>query len=373
MKRILINDLGFLKGNNKVPIISKVKYWQAQGYSIAFLCTKDAMEHYSIFLKNIQYFTISKASNPTNRLVLIFEFLRRNIYGFFIIKKEITKFDVFYSLSAVLDLLLIPYYFKLRGSKFKWCVVFDNTVSFKRPGDALIGLLAYTFFEFSLFFLKKADYIYTVTEDLKDYLKGRGFEYKKLVVTGNAVEVDLIKTSFPDPSLKIDALFIGRINETKGIYDLLEVLVLVKNVYPDFVLALMGRGDENSESKFKKKVWELGLQKNITLLGFKYGEEKFQYIKSSRMFLFLSPSESYGVALLEAVCSGLPALVYKMEIYKKLYKNDEVFMFEKGDYLAIAEKVINIMNTKSFKNKAGEALVEKYNWESLACLEMETF
>jgi len=374
MKKILVIDTGFLIGNNRTPVISKIKHWQSKSAKVSVLTTKEAEINYRKFLNNVSYISIGHSKNPGNRIVLIVEFLHRNLRAFLKIKQISSKqFSTIYSLSAVLDLLIIPYALKLLGYKFTWAVVFDNTVSFNGPGNKFVRYLAYAFYRISLVLLRKADVIFVITKELKSELARIGFNDKKLVITGNAVEDDLIRNIKRPSNPQIDCLFIGRINETKGIYDLLEVTKIITEHKPDFSLHMMGRGDRSSETRFKNILKKTSLDKNINLIGFKSGIEKFKIIKSSKCFLFLSPSESFGVAVLEAVCCGLPTLVYDLDVYKKLYKNREVMMFKPGEYQQIAKKILNIMAHKKYTNPSGEKLLPKYSWNRIAQIELNKF
>lgn len=373
MQKILINDIGYILGNNRTPIISKIKYWQKDNCKITIFCTKEARINYEKHLSNVSYITIPYASNAFNRIVLIFEYAKRNIIALFYVNKVKDKFDVVYSISAVLDLLLFPFILKCFDKKFRWCVVFDNTVLFNGEGNRLIRLLAWGFFKISLILLKKTDSIFAVSEDLKQYLLKRNFNHRNVFVTGNAVEVDLIKRAQKNVSYNIDALFIGRVNETKGIYDLIKVLQIVREKYPNFQLAIMGRGDESAEKKFKNEIIKKNLDENVQFLGYKYGLEKFSIIKSSKLFLFLSPSESYGVALLEAVCCGLKAFAYDLPAYKEIYKNNEILTFKKGDFRSVASAIIKTFDKKDFGNPRSKLFLNRYSWDRIAKIEFDNF
>ena len=156
---------------------------------------------------------------------------------------------------------------------------------------------------------------------------------------------------------------------------MLKVLTLVKQKYPNFRLAIMGQGDETTEEQFKNKIKEMGLENNIQFLGYITGQKKFNIIKSAKVFWFLSvsQSESFGVALLEAVCSGRLAIAYDLEQFKRIYQNDEVFIFPKGDYQSVAKKTIEIFDQQKFGNERGQLLLEKYgNWDKIAEIEYNT-
>lgn len=208
-------------------------------------------------------------------------------------------------------------------------------------------------------------------QNLQKFMLGNGFKKEQIVLTSNGIENDLIMSARRDDRYKIDALFTGRINETKGIYDMLKVLKIVTREYPDFRLAIMGNGDKITEKNFKNEIKTAGLENNVQFLGYITGQEKFNIIKSSGCFWFLSLSkhESFGIALMEAVCSGIPAFCYNLDPFKKLYKNNEVFMFRKHDYRSVAQGVIDMFKDESFKNRKGELLLGKYSWDNIADIE----
>ncbi len=282
------------------------------------------------------------------------------------IKKD--KYDVIYSPAAVLDLTLFPYLYKLFHKNIKWAVVFDNIVPMRDPGNKIIRFLAWLFFRMSLAMARKADAIFVISEDLRDYLLKKYFSPEKIVLSANGIDNELIEKARPDEKYKIDAVFMGRINETKGIYDMLKVLDIVRRKYPDFQLAFMGEGDETTKKRFRKKINEMGLENNVRFWGFRTGVEKFNILKSAKCFWFLSvsESESFGVSLLEAVCCGLPAFAHNLPQLMKIYRNGEVDFSPKGSYKLVAQKIIRLFERGDFANEKGKMLLNKYSWEKVA-------
>jgi glycosyltransferase involved in cell wall biosynthesis len=379
MKKVLINFVTIYREGFMVLWLLKLRKLQELGLDLyingAFFVKRIDLVNGDIYSFNDKFEEIKKI--PEIKLTK-FGYIRYSIkrnYKALKNYKRIFKgtFDIIYSPSSVLDLVLFPFIAKILGKKIKWATVFDNTVPFTDPGNKIIRFLAWLFFQISVFLIRKADVVFVSTPELMEYLIKRNFDKNKLVQTNFAIEGDLIKQAKPDERFNIDMLFIGRINETKGIYDMLKALKIIKKKYPDFQFAIMGRGDEVTERQFKNRIREMGLDKNIQFLGYRNGQEKFNIIKSSKCFWFLSvsKSESFGMALLEAVCSGLPAFVYDLEPFKRIYKNGEVFMFKKNDYESVAKKVIDVFDKNNFENKEGESLVDKYSWDRIAEIEYE--
>jgi glycosyltransferase involved in cell wall biosynthesis len=373
--KIFINGVT-LEDGNIVPLLVKVKYWQSIGCLISIFgnkCLKEKIENLGI-IGPYEFIELSNTKKIKNKYQFIKEAFKRNINAL----KKINLFkgyNMIYSISSVLDLVILPWILKKLNKKVKWVTVFDNIVPIIDPGNKFTRFLAWFFFQISIFLIKKADIIFVSTPELFEYLKNRKFNIKKLVLTGFAVENDLIKKASSDKKYNIDALFVGRINETKGIYDMLNVLEIIRNKYPNFQFAIMGDGDEITKKNFKNKISEMNLEKNTQFLGFKSGIEKFKIIKSSKTFWFLSKSESesFGIALLEAVCCGLPAFIYDLTPFRNIYKNNEVIVSNIGDYQSVAKKVIELFDNEDFVNVKGRLLLGKYSWDKIAEIELYSF
>lgn len=375
-EKILVNGITLEEGNI-VPLLSKIRYWQNKGVEVTFLGNgflKKKIEKLGI-VHSFQYVEFPINSKIRSKYRLIVESIRRNILCMRYIYRVKNKYDVIYSISSVLDLIIFPYILKKIDKRIRWISVFDNIVPFSDPGNKFIRFLGWLFFQFSLFLLREADIIFAISNDLKEFLISKGFKSNRIVITGNGVEVELIKQAKRSMAYNIDALFVGRINETKGIYDMLEVLKIIRKGYPDFQLAIMGRGDVETESNFQKKIKEQNLKANIQFLGYKSGIEKFTIMKSSKCFWFfsISASESFGIALLEAVCCGLPAFAYNLSSYRDIYKNNEVMLLEKNNYQKAAQAIVALFKKGNFENKKGEKLLAHYTWDSIAGIEYSSF
>jgi len=319
-----------------------------------------------------EFIEVGNSFDISSKIIFVIQGIIRNISGMMLLRRLKGQFDIVYSISSVLDLLIIPYALKCVDSKIVWVTVFDNLVTLKGSGNKFHRLLAAVFFKISLFFIKKADKVCAISDELKDYLSEFGISHDKLLLTGNAVQRELIRQAETAKIFEYDALYVGRINDAKGIYDMVKVLKIIMSFRRHFILAIMGEGDIDTLSRYKKYIVEAGLENNIIFLGQKTGLEKFNNFKKSRSFWFLSENESFGVALLEAVCCGLPAFAYNLSPYEKIYLHDEVLISPKGDFCDVAKNVLALFESGRFENAAGVRLLEKYSWESIAEMEIRS-
>lgn len=365
--KILINGLT-LDDANLVPLSKKMFFWKKSGAFPVVIGSNELIRKIDkIFQKDS--FNLGPMPKLGGGFSYLGESFRRNVYMI----KHLNRLpvgDVVYSISSVLDMVILPYIIKKTGLVKRWVTVFDNTVPLVANGRIIAGnivirILAWVFFKFSLYFIKSADFIFVVKPELKKYLIDRNFDPKKIVVTGNGVEADLIVKAKSRLKHKCDALYLGRINEAKGIYDLLAVTKLIKLTKPNFKLSVVGNGDSKTIASFRSKIASMGLKSNVKLLGFRTGQEKYDIIKSCKVFLFLSHTESVPVAPMEAVCSGKPVIVYELDAYN-MYKNKEVQVCKQGDIMSVVNKIMVIINKSTSINASGKKLLNKYSWDSIA-------
>ena len=111
------------------------------------------------------------------------------------------------------------------------------------------------------------------------------------------------KTHYSD---KLRLLFVGRINEVKGIYDVLNCLYIYKQQLQNRVeLHIGGAGDGD---RFQKVVSDYGLSSIVIQYGWVDGKKKENLFCSSDIFIHPSHFESFGISILEAMSYGLPVI-----------------------------------------------------------------
>jgi len=369
MQKILINDISFIERSNRVPIISKIRYWQSKGKTISIITTSLGAKVYQSQLAGIEVLMIPTFGLTKNRIQLIFEYMLRNGWVLLKLSSRIKSYDWIYSISAVADNLVIPFVLKLLGRRFRWSVVLDNIVTFEKEQNSHIRFLAFVFFKLSLIFVKKADVVFVISKDLGKFLINNGVSKNRILVTGNAVESELIRKAKHPEKHNYDAIYVGRINEVKGAYDLLDLVHILTVKYPKFTLAIAGAYDAGVKNQFLQEIAKLNLSNNIILKGYVAGLEKFELIKSSKVFISLSHYESFGVAVLEAVCCDIPTVVYALPVYGELYKSNEVQMVPYKDIKLVAAVVTEILESPekfTVGKETKDGWLNKFSWEMFA-------
>jgi glycosyltransferase involved in cell wall biosynthesis len=129
----------------------------------------------------------------------------------------------------------------------------------------------------------------------------------RISVIGNPIEVpdQLVRRSGPVRTV----LFLGRLREIKGVFDLLDAVPRVLERHPDvrFVLA----GDEG-EKAVRDYAERLGVAHVVIVPGWVSGEQKQKLIDEADLFVLPSHFEALGVSILEAMAAGLPVVATRV-------------------------------------------------------------
>ena len=119
-------------------------------------------------------------------------------------------------------------------------------------------------------------------------------------------EINKIKEKYKNKRI---VFFIGLHREYKGLRYLIDSAQYLTNEY---VVLIAGKGPLTEELKQKTK--ELNLQ-NVEFIGRISDEEKKLYLHASDIYAFpsITKNEAYGLALVEALFCGLPAVTFTIE------------------------------------------------------------
>ncbi len=125
--------------------------------------------------------------------------------------------------------------------------------------------------------------------------------------------------AYPDLRGKKLALFLGRIHPKKGCDLLIASFAEVLAAHPEWHLVMAGPDQVGWKDKLTQQAQELGIGSRITWTGMLSGELKWGALQASEIFVLPSHQENFGVAVAEALASGVPALISdKVNIWREI-------------------------------------------------------
>jgi glycosyltransferase involved in cell wall biosynthesis len=104
-------------------------------------------------------------------------------------------------------------------------------------------------------------------------------------------------------------LFLSRFDRKKGLDLLINAFASVRSKAPDVALVLAGGGDPALIAELRAQAERLGVASDIVWPGFLEGAEKQAAFADADVFVLPSYSENFGIAVVEAMAAGCPAVV----------------------------------------------------------------
>jgi len=163
-------------------------------------------------------------------------------------------------------------------------------------------------------------------------------------------------------------VFLSRLHPKKGIDLLLRALALVKDRPFGFVIA--GSGQKSYEEGIDRLVSSLGLDEKVHRVGFVDGEEKAVTLQGADVFALTSHSESFGIAVAEAMAAELPVLITAgVPLAQAVVEHDLGWVVDLEEQ-AITEAVESALaDPVAAKNKGvrgSEYARNHYSWDAFA-------
>ncbi|MFA5433277.1 MAG: glycosyltransferase family 4 protein [Candidatus Paceibacterota bacterium] len=168
---------------------------------------------------------------------------------------------------------------------------------------------------------------------------------------------------------KINILFLGRIEERKGLIYLLMAYKILQEKHSNLRLIIVGDGPRKEECEDYVKANNL---KEVYWEGTQSGEVVPRYFATCD--IYCSPAifgESFGIVLLEAMALGKPVCGFSNIGYKELLQNTkgEEYLAEPKNEIELTEKLDKLISDEKLRKEMGKwglEEVQKYSWEKVA-------
>lgn len=207
---------------------------------------------------------------------------------------------------------------------------------------------------------KKADYHIVASSYSTEALTFEGIPENRIFKVPYGVDENKFVGGNKEYSTEcLNVLFIGEVNQRKGINQILQVAKHMHN--SGFNFKIVGGGYETAPveySKYKDFVDFMGRVSFETLL---------EQLKTNHVFLFPTMGEGFGLVLLEAMAAGLPVITTPNCAGYDIVKDGvNGFVVPVGDEEAIREKLLWMKNQPEELKIMSENAVEtakKFTWE----------
>ncbi len=177
-----------------------------------------------------------------------------------------------------------------------------------------------------------------LTDFYKRLLLEQGIPDEKIFIRPSSIDMSMVTPDFGGAFGEY-AVYLGRLSAEKGPWTLLRAFEQT----PEARLKIIGTGP--LEEEVRRYIQEKGLR-NVEMMGFKTGEEKWKLLKDSLFAIIPSECfENFPVASLEFYAAGKPVVAANLGGLPYIIADGQTgLLFQPGDSTDLADKVRHLFN-----------------------------
>ncbi len=205
---------------------------------------------------------------------------------------------------------------------------------------------------------------------------------KATVITNNGYYADLIKSKCANNTVytmrhfagaekhnsvvkkAYDIIWIGRFHPQKGLLEIPGVIKRIRKQIPNLRVLIVGDGEKKLKSNLMMSIVEQSLTNTVEIKGFITGDEKYDLLCKSKVFLMTSFYESFGIVNLEAMKNAIPVVAYDLPVYSTFEKG--MVKVPLANKNRMAEEVVRLLKDPSYYSKTSkdaEKFAMDFSWE----------
>ena len=368
-------------GGGEIRAIEILKRWQSWGIGVETLETEPSPS--KVLKADYDIYAVSLPCKGYNTLALFLNavvLMVKNLWISFSLRNRVNAIVAFNSTFInvapawlLSRLLRKPFVVGFQISSY--APSFSESYKIKRQeGESILHSLWLSFFaRLTIGLAKSASAVYCLSQPIADMLKILGFAEERLHINGMGLNLETID-KVPEEEKEYDAIFLGRVEKHKGIKELLDAWEMVLKKNPETRLVIVGAGDYLEEAKHR--VNKANINSSIKFTGFISGEERFSYLKRSKVLLYPSRiKEGWGLSIAEALACGLPVVCSDNPVFRTIFGDCASAHFTPvGDEESLAQVLLSLLEDQTRLEKYGEtskAYARQFDWDSIARRELE--
>ena len=167
------------------------------------------------------------------------------------------------------------------------------------------------------------------------------------------IQVDVPSSGVGRDARQRTVLFLGRLRERKGVFDLVKAWPAVRSACPGARLVLAGDGDQ---TPVKALAVQLGVADSIEFPGWVMGEAKARHLAGSSVFVLPSYAEGLPVCILEAMAHGLVIVTTDVGGIPEVVRDGcEAILIRPGDVDGLARALVTALCDEGLAQRLGDA------------------
>ena len=178
---------------------------------------------------------------------------------------------------------------------------------------------------------------------------------ENVLICPNGINVSHVLNDRTASNDVVRLLFLGNLMESKGVLVLLDALKILADKGVHFQCFFVGSETQEIDSlRFKNEVTMRNLDRVVSYLGEKYGDEKEEIMAQSDIFVFPSCDDCFPLVLLEAMSFCLPIVTTdEGGIPDMVIDGENGFICRKNDIESLAKAILELILSPELRQSMG--------------------
>ncbi|HAX97669.1 MAG TPA: hypothetical protein DCY12_01915 [Candidatus Atribacteria bacterium] len=170
---------------------------------------------------------------------------------------------------------------------------------------------------------------------------------------------------------KYDIIFFARVCKDKGIEDLIDSLVMIKEKQKDIKMAVVGPASKDYYNFLELKAQNKGLSDSIDFIGpQKNIEDVHSIVAESKICVLPTYFDTIPGTLLESMLIGIPCVSYSVGGIPTLNNKGEIIkLVDKGSIKGLADAILGLLENdddrKKIADRAKKYVLERWNEKAI--------
>lgn len=198
-----------------------------------------------------------------------------------------------------------------------------------------------------------ADMVFALSTDMRSQIHEMSGGQANIRILHNPCPPDGFDPSPRPDSDRPNVLFMGRVGDRKGIFDLVAAWPQVLKAVPGAQLTIAGDGDLE---RLRADVARYGIADSVHILGWVSGEVRMQAYRDAHLFCLPSYAEGLPMGVLEAMGAGLPVVSTAINgTPDAVVDGTTGFLHTPGDRPALARHLVSLLSSPELRLEQGQA------------------
>lgn len=146
-------------------------------------------------------------------------------------------------------------------------------------------------------------------------------------------------------------LYVGRLAPSKRLDHILQAFRYFKDARGTGHLWVIGEGDRHASEKIRALATELGVEKDVLLLGRVSPDEKYSRMARAHALLMASVREGWGLSVTEANACGTPAVVYDVPGLRDAVRHEETGLVVQPSPRILADGMLRLLREDGLRSR----------------------